>query len=599
MKKRWTAIILALLMVFLTGCSKSAETTTGSNEAEELKPFMITLTTDNREISLMEELKGSFDKPFQVNYWFNGALDVKEDAIGDYFNISPNSIKPELRIIANSEIGTTRVCAEFNNAESLPDEFNIVLKAGIADDKGAKLPEDISISLRRQKDVEAYISLRNDPTINSDTGYDFNTYILDEKDKYFDVSFNMPMDRESVEEAFIDGFRYVPEEYMAKVEVEWKDDYNLTVIFKDMHEGQSYPISFNGAKTITGEEYKEFEMNKVFGFLVQKSMKVSKVDAKGNIISDMPIADEILELDDISPDGKYAFGYRLLDNGGDFYPVKPILLELDNSGVKKHFLKGIDYIQSIIFGARWMPDGKSFIVYTSKKILFYSLNEALEGKPGKVIFEYAPAQMDYILGAEISPDGSQIAVFKSEYKDYHEEGSRLMDIYCIDVKGNIVQTIEDVFYHSSSDGFAIPLKFVWKDNNTIISEGYNQNNDEVNVYSINLKDKKSAVIVENASNPSLLGDILIIRKAEFDAEGNYMVYGDGHVINMNNNNIEDVISGNLSYSAYGLGDNSIIAYELYEDYYNTYIYDRTKNEVLKKHQGMLIGSDNEYFYISR
>ena len=599
MKKRWTAIILALLLVFLTGCSKTVETTTGNNEAEELKPFMITLTTDNREISLMEELKGSFDKPFEVNYWFNGALDVKENTVGDYLNISPNSVKPEISIISNREIDTTRICAEFNNTESLPDEFNIVLKAGIADDKGAKLQEDISIALRRQKEVEAYISLRNDPTINSDTGYDFNTYILDDKDKYFDVSFNMPMDRKSVEEAFIDGFRYVPEEYMAKVEVDWKDDSNLTVVFKDMHEGQSYPISFNGAKTTTGEEYKEFEMNKVFGFLVQKSRKISKADGKGNIVSDMPIEDEILELDDISPDSRYAFAYRVLDTGGDFYPIRPILLELKDKGTVKHFLKGIDYIQGVIFGAKWFPDGKSFIVYTSKTILFYSLEDALEGKPGKVIFEYAPIQMDYILGAEISPDGSHIAVFKSEYKDYHEEGSRLMDIYCIDVKGNMVQTIEDVFYHSSSDGFPIPLKYDWKDNNTIISEGYSQENDEVNIYSIDLKNKKTNVIVEHASNPSLLGDVLVVRKAEYDEEGNYMVYGDGHVINMNNNNIEDVIAGNLSYSVYGLGDNNIIAYELYEDYYNTYIYDRTKDTVLKKFQGMIFGSDKEYFYILR
>ena len=33
-------------------------------------------------------------------------------------------------------------------------------------------------SLKREKLVETHISLRNDPTINSDTGFDFNTYIL-------------------------------------------------------------------------------------------------------------------------------------------------------------------------------------------------------------------------------------------------------------------------------------------------------------------------------------------------------------------------------------------------------------------------------------
>lgn len=599
MRKRPIAIIIVFLLIFLAGCSKVEETNSGGQIEKALKPMAITMDFENREISLMEELKGTFDKPFQLNFWFNGKLDIDENKIKEYLTISTDSYEPKISIISNDEINTTRICADFEDTKVLPDEVNIVLKAGIVDNNGAKLSEDISILLNRQKQVEAYINLKDDPTINSDTGYDFNTYILDEKDKYFEVSFNYPMNRESVESAFMDGFKYVPEEYMAKVEVEWKDDSNLTIAFKNLYEGQSYPISFNGAKTVTGEEYKEFEMNKVFGFLVQKSRKVSKVDAKGNIVSDMPIRDEILELDDISPDGKYAFGYRILDNGGEFYPVKPILLELDNDGIKKHFLKGIDYIQSIIFGARWMPDGKSFIVYTSKKILLYSLDEALEGKPGEVIFEYAPTQMDYILGAEISPDGNQIAVFKSEYKDFNEEGSRLIDIYCIDLKGDTIQTVEDVFYHSSSDGFAIPIKYSWKDNNVIISEGYSQNNDEANIYSIDLKDKKADIIVEHASNPSLLGDILVVRKAEYDEENGYMTYGDGHVINMNNNNIEDVINGNLSYSVYGLGDNSIIAYELYEDYYTTYIYDRTKDAVLKKHQGMIFGSDKEYFYISR
>ncbi|NLM43470.1 MAG: hypothetical protein GX201_05595 [Clostridiales bacterium] len=600
MIKRWTAIVLAFLLVFLAGCSKTLETeTVGSEAGEELKPFMITMTSGNREISLMEEFKGTFDKPFQLNYWFNGTLDLEKDAVGDCFNISPDSIKPEISIISNEEIGTTRLCAEFSHTQDLPDEINIVLKAGIADDKGAKLKEDISIALKREKLVETHISLRNDPTINSDTGFDFNTYILDEKDKYFDISFNMPMNRESVEQAFIDGFRYVPEEFMAKVEVDWKDDSNLTVIFKNMNVGQSYPISFNGAKAITGEEYKEFELNKVFGFLVQNSRKISKVDGKGNIVSDMPIEDEILELDEISPDGRYAFAYRMLDTGGDFYPIKPILLELKDRTTEKHYLKGIDYIKGVIFGAKWFPDGKDFIIYSSKQIWHYSLEEALSGKPGKIIFQYSPSEMDYILGAEISPDGNQIAVFKSEYKYLDDKENKRIDIYCIDPNGNNIDTIEGAFYHSSSDGFAIPLKYDWKDKNTIISEGYSQENDEVNIYSIDLKDKKASIIVEHASNPSLLGDILIVRKAEYDKEGHYMAYGDGHVINMKNNNIEDVIAGNLSYSVYSLEGNNIIAYELYEDYYNTYIYDRTKDKIIKKYQGMIFGSDKEYFYIVR
>ncbi|SHI86166.1 TolB-like translocation protein [Lutispora thermophila] len=598
MKKGIIAIILVFSMIFLVGCGKEGGTTSSSQTDKALKPLAITMDVDDREISLMKDRKGTFDKPFQLNFWFNGKLDLNEDSVKKYLTISPDMAEPDISIISNDEIHTTRICVEFKDTKGLSDEINIVLKAGIVDDNGAKLSEDISILLSRQKQVEAYIKLKDDPTINSDTGYDFNTYILDEKDKYFEVTFNYPMNRESVESAFIDGFKYVPEEYMAKLELEWKDDANLTIAFKNLYEGQAYPISFNGAKTTTGEEYKEFEMNKVFGFLVQKARKVSKVDANGNIVSDMPIKDEILELDDISPDGKYAFGYRLLDNGGDFYPVKPILLELDNAGVKKHFLKGIDYIQSIIFGARWMPDGKSFIVYTSKKILYYSLNEALEGKPGEVIFEYAPTQMDYILGAEISPDGSQIAVFKSEYKDSNE-GSGLVDIYCIDFNGKNIQTVEDVFYHTSSDGFVIPLKYSWKDNNTIISEGYSQKSDKANVYSIDLKNRKADIIIEDASNPSILGNIMVIRKTEYDEENGYMAYGDGHIINMNNKNIENVITGNLSYSVYGLKDNSIIAYELYEDYYNTFIYDRTKDTVLKIHQGMIFGSDKENFYILR
>jgi len=601
MIKRWTTIILIILLIFLTGCSKNDEKGTVGNEVggEGLKPFAITLITDNREISLMEEFKGTFDKPFQVNYWFNGALNIKEDSIEDFLNISPDSIKPEISIISNKEIGTTRICAEFTDTENLPDEFNIVLKAGITDDKGDKLKEDININLRREKLVEARISLRNDPTINSDTGYNFNTYILDEKDKYFDVSFNMPMDRESVEEAFMYGFRYVPEEYMAKVEVEWKDDSNLTVIFKDMHVGQSYPISFNGAKAKTGQEFKEYEMNKVFGFVVQNSRKISKVDGKGNIVSDINIEDEILELDELSPDGRYAFAYRLLDTAGDFYPVKPILLELGDKTAAKHFLNGINYINGVIFGTKWFPDGKDFIIYSSKQIWHYSLEEALNGKPGKVIFEYSPSQMDYIIGAEISPDGKRIAVFKSEYKELDDKENRLIDIYLMDIEGNIIDTVKGVFYHSTGDGFAIPLRYYWMDNNIIISEGYNQENNEANIYKIDLKNKKKDIIVEKASNPSLLGDILVVRKTEFDKEGNYMAYGDGHVINMESKKIENIIEGNLTYSVYGLEDGNIIAYELYEDDYNTYIYDSSADKVLRKYQGMLFGTDNKYFYIVR
>jgi len=601
MIKKWATIALAILLLFLAGCTKNDEKATAGNEAlgEGLKPFAVTLITDNREISLMEEFKGTFDKPFQVNYWFNGTLNIKEDSIEDFLNLSPDSIKPEISIISNKEIGTTRICAEFTDTDNLPDEFNIVLKAGITDDKGAKLKEDMNITLRRERQVEARISLKNDPTINSDTGYNFNTYILDEKDKYFDVSFNMPMDRESVEEVFMYGFRYVPEEYMAKVEVEWKDDSNLTVIFKDMHVGQSYPISFNGAKAKTGQEYKEYEMNKVFGFLVQNSRKISKVDGKGNIVSDIYIEDEILEMDELSADGRYAFAYRLLDTGGDFYPVKPILLELRDNTAKKHFLNGIDYISGVIFGTKWFPDGKDFIIYSSKKIWHYSLEEALSGKPGRVIFEYSPSEMDYIIGAEISPDGERIAVFKSEYKELDDKDNRLIDIYIMDVGGNIIDTVERVFYHSTGDGFPIPLKYYWMDNDVLLSEGYNRQNDEANIYKIDLKQKKTGIIVEKASNPSLLGDILVVRKTEFDKEGNYMSYGDGHVINMKNNNIENVIAGNMTYSVYSLEDDSIIAYELYEDDYNTYIYDRSADKVLRKYQGMLFGTDNKYFYIVR
>jgi len=601
MIKKWATIALAILLLFLAGCTKNDEKATAGNEAlgEGLKPFAVTLITDNREISLMEEFKGTFDKPFQVNYWFNGTLNIKEDSIEDFLNLSPDSIKPEISIISNKEIGTTRICAEFTDTDNLPDEFNIVLKAGITDDKGAKLKEDMNITLRRERQVEARISLKNDPTINSDTGYNFNTYILDEKDKYFDVSFNMPMDRESVEEVFMYGFRYVPEEYMAKVEVEWKDDSNLTVIFKDMHVGQSYPISFNGAKAKTGQEYKEYEMNKVFGFLVQNSRKISKVDGKGNIVSDIYIEDEILEMDELSADGRYAFAYRLLDTGGDFYPVKPILLELRDNTAKKHFLNGIDYISGVIFGAKWFPDGKDFIIYSSKKIWHYSLEEALSGKPGRVIFEYSPSEMDYIIGAEISPDGERIAVFKSEYKELDDKDNRLIDIYIMDVGGNIIDTVERVFYHSTGDGFPIPLKYYWMDNDVLLSEGYNRQNDEANIYKIDLKQKKTGIIVEKASNPSLLGDILVVRKTEFDKEGNYMSYGDGHVINMKNNNIENVIAGNMTYSVYSLEDDSIIAYELYEEDYNTYIYDRSADKVLRKYQGMLFGTDNKYFYIVR
>lgn len=601
MIKKWATIALAILLLFLAGCTKNDEKATAGNEAlgEGLKPFAVTLITDNREISLMEEFKGTFDKPFQVNYWFNGTLNIKEDSIEDFLNLSPDSIKPEISIISNKEIGTTRICAEFTDTDNLPDEFNIVLKAGITDDKGAKLKEDMNITLRRERQVEARISLKNDPTINSDTGYNFNTYILDEKDKYFDVSFNMPMDRESVEEVFMYGFRYVPEEYMAKVEVEWKDDSNLTVIFKDMHVGQSYPISFNGAKAKTGQEYKEYEMNKVFGFLVQNSRKISKVDGKGNIVSDIYIEDEILEMDELSADGRYAFAYRLLDTGGDFYPVKPILLELGDKTAAKHFLNGINYINGVIFGTKWFPDGKDFIIYSSKKIWHYSLEEALSGKPGRVIFEYSPSEMDYIIGAEISPDGERIAVFKSEYKELDDKDNRLIDIYIMDVGGNIIDTVERVFYHSTGDGFPIPLKYYWMDNDVLLSEGYNRQNDEANIYKIDLKQKKTGIIVEKASNPSLLGDILVVRKTEFDKEGNYMSYGDGHVINMKNNNIENVIAGNMTYSVYSLEDDSIIAYELYEEDYNTYIYDRSADKVLRKYQGMLFGTDNKYFYIVR
>ena len=104
MIKRWTAIVLAFLLVFLAGCSKTLETeTVGSEAGEELKPFMITMTSGNREISLMEEFKGTFDKPFQLNYWFNGTLDLKRCS-RRLFNISPDSIKPEISIISNEEM---------------------------------------------------------------------------------------------------------------------------------------------------------------------------------------------------------------------------------------------------------------------------------------------------------------------------------------------------------------------------------------------------------------------------------------------------------------------------------------------------------------
>lgn len=596
--KRLTALILAIIL--LTGCSKDIETGPGSNETEKvLKPFEIVMAVGSREISLKEKQEGYFDNPFRLDFWFDGKLNIKDEDLKKYLVVSSGDVNPKASVIHSDKIDTTRITAEFNETGNLPDEIKITLKAGIADDKGRKLAEDISLSLKKEKQVNAYIKLKNDPTISSDSGFDFNSYTLDEKDKDFEVTFNYPMNRKSVEEAFLDGFKYVPEEFMAKVAIAWKDDSNLTVRFSDMQAGQSYPISFNGAKTATGEEYKEIEMNKAFGFLVQETQEISKIDAKGNIAGDMPIEDEILELEEVSPDGKYAFGYRVIDNGGDFFPVKPILLELGDNSVKKHFLRGLDYMQSIIFGCKWLPDSKSFLIYDSKSIWLYTVEEVLQGKPGKLIFEYAADKMDYIIGAEISPDGSMIGVFKSEYKDFQDKDSKQVDIYYIDLEGKTIEKLEDIFYHTSSDGFPIPVKYSWKDNDIIISEGYSQKNDEANVYSISLKEKKTAVIATKASNPSLLNDdIMIIRKVEYDKDNGYMAYGDGNIINLKNNNIEAVIQGNLTYSVYGLGSN-IIAYELYEDDFTTYIYDRAQQKVMKKHQGMLFGADSDHFYILR
>lgn len=596
--KKFIVIILAIAL--LTGCSKGQETGLSSNEAEKtMEPFEIIMIAGNREISLKEKREGGFDKPFELDLWFNGNIDKKDKDLSNYLVFSPETIKPQVSVIRNAEIDTTRICVEFNETEILPDDIKIILKAGIMDDKGNKLKEDIALSLKREKKVDAYIRLKNDATISSDSGFDFNSYILDDKAKSFEVTFNYPMDRKSVEEALIEGFRYVPEEFMAKVEVDWKDDSNLTVHFSDLFNGQSYPISFNQARALTGEEYMEFEMNKVFGFLAQESQNISKIDGKGNIVSDMLIEDENLEMEDISPDGKYAFGYRVIDTeGGDFYPIKPILLELQDKSIKKHFLKGIDYLYGTIFGCKWLPDGKGFLIYNSKKIWHYSLEGALQGQPGKVIFEYDAAKMDYIIGVEVSPEGTKIAMFKSTYTDVEDKETKLADLYYIDLEGKMIETIEDVFYHNSSDGFVIPLKFTWKDNDTIISEGFSQKNDEANIYSISLKDKKAVIIANNASNPSLLGDIMVLRKVEYDKDNGYLVYGDGNILNLKNNNIEDVISGNLTYSVYSLGSN-ILAYELYENEFITYIYDRTQKKVIKKHQGMIFGADKDYFYMLR
>lgn len=596
--KRLMVIILVLLL--FTGCSNGKDATPNSSETEKvLKPFEIVMAADNREISLKEKREGVFDGPFQLNFWFDGKLNIADKDLNKYLVIEPETVKPQARVVNDETLDTTRITVEFSETESLPDEMKIILKAGIIDNEGNKLKEDMIVSLKKQKQVSAFIRLKNDLTINSDSGYDFNSYILDEKNKDFEVTFNHPMDRKSVEDAFTNGFQYVPEEFMAKVNLDWKDDSNLTVHFSDMYVGQSYPISFNGAKAITGEEYKEFELNKVFGFLVQQSHKVSKIDKKGNIVSDLLIEDEILELEDVSLDGKYAFGYRTLDTGGDFYPAKPLLLEFQNDGIKKHFLKGMDYLEGVIFGSKWLPDGKGFLIYTSKKIWYYSLEGALLGKPGELIFQYDAAKMDYILGAEISPDGTKIAIFKSMYTDnFSDNASRLVDLHYIDLKGKAIETVEDIFYHNSSDGFPIPLKYSWKDNDVIISEGFSQKKDEANIYKISLKEKKVEVLINEASNPSVLGDTLIVTKTQYDKDNGYFFFGDGNIINLKNNNIEDVITGNITYSVYGLGEN-IIAYELYEEDFATYIYDRNEQKVIKQHNGMIFGADKDYFYVKQ
>lgn len=596
--KKLIIVILALLL--LVGCSNGKAATPDSNEAgKNLEPFEVVMAADGREISLKETLEGTFDKPFQLNFWFNGKLDIDNKNLDKYLAVAPGEVKPQTSVVNDETVDTTRITVEFNAIESLPDEINIVLKAGIGDNEGNKMNKDLTVLLKRQKQLGVFIRLKNDPSINSDSGFDFNSFILDEKDKDFEVTFNYPMDRKSVEEAFLNGFQYVPEEFMAKVSLDWKDDSNATVHFSDMYVGQSYPISFNGAKTTEGVEYKEFEMNKVFGFLVQQSNKVSRIDEKGNIVSELPVEDEVLEMEDVSPDGKYAFGYRTLDTGGDFYAAKPILLELQDDGIEKHLLKGVDYIQGIIFGSKWLPDGKGFLIYTGKSIWYYSLQGALQGKPGEVIFQYDASKMDYILGAEISPDGTKIAVFKSMYtEDFADKESRLVDLQYIDIKGRTIETMEDVFYHNSSDGFPIPLKYTWKDNDTLISEGFSKENDEADIYKISLKENKAEILINEASNPSIMGDILVIRKTQYDKDAGYFAYGDGNIINLKNNNIEDIITGNLTYSVYGL-DGNIIAYELYEDDYNTYIYDRAQQKVLNKHQGMIFGADRDFFYILR
>lgn len=595
MFKKFVIIFLITMLIIPTACTK----------AVEIKPFMITMVSGSNEKSLMETMEAIYENDFSINYWFNGELDINDNSIEKYLSINPESTKPNIQIINSKDSNTARICVQFEVIRGYPDEIQLVLKKGIKDKTGGILKEDMTINVRKPTHILESITLANDESITSKTGYDFNSYFLDNNDKVFKIKFREPMDRDSVESAFSDGFRYVEKEFLPKYSISWSNDTNLLIEFSNMTEGQMYPISFNGAKTQKGEEYKEYELNKVFGFFTQKSQEILKTNSKGDTISKFIVPDEILEIDKISPDDKYAFSYRVLENGSQFYAVKPILLEFNGSEVKKHFIEGLDYIDSIHFGMDWFKNSKGFIFNDYKNIYMYEIKNLQINE----LLKYELGQNDYLLGAKISPNGDRIAYFKSEYRDFEDKDYGKTDLHIIDLKGNIINKVKDVFYHNGADDYFIPLQFDWKDNDNIISEGFIKNESKTdtatydyystvidgNVYNINVLTNKVDLLFENAANPSILEDLLIVSSTKWNENG-YLDYYGGKIIDIKNINTIYNIEGNLSYSAFsdGLGT---LAYELYDYDFFTYIFDIEQKRIINKIEGKLFGTGGGAYYI--
>ncbi len=193
----------------------------------------------------------------------------------------------------------------------------------------------------------------------------------------------------------------------------------------------------------------------------------------------------------VSPDKTKIALFRITESLGDVASGIPVIYNIQDKTLSESYPK----VKIFTWSSTWFNDSKAllmdgktiFDLKTSKTVKLKGQPENIGGKNN--------------LGGKPSPDGSKIAVFSSE----NSEGVPLR-LLLYDRQGNILKTIKTKLEPQFSNNFqsAVPVQFEWlSDSESIVLEGWNQQEDSCNIYHLNTSTGSVKKIVDYATSPTV------------------------------------------------------------------------------------------------